>query len=86
MNLTFSKPAKKAYQYLPRNIQIKADKQFTLLLTNYHHPSLKSRKMSGEDKFEARIDRKYRFTFQIEAAEIYILTIGPHDIGLGKKS
>ncbi len=41
--------------------------------------------MGGEDKFEGRIDRKNRFTFLIEEGDIYILTIGPHDEGLGKK-
>lgn len=41
--------------------------------------------MGVQNKFEGRVDRKYRFTFQVEGEEIYILTIGPHDEGLGKK-
>ena len=41
--------------------------------------------MGGANIFEARIDIHYRFTFQITGEEIYILTIGPHDLGLGKK-
>ena len=41
--------------------------------------------MGGANIFEARIDIHYRFTFQIAGEEIYILTIGPHDLGLGKK-
>ncbi|MGI8419723.1 MAG: hypothetical protein ACR2LN_03700 [Candidatus Levyibacteriota bacterium] len=40
--------------------------------------------MSNGD-FEARIDYHYRFTFSISAEEIIILSIGPHDEGLGKK-
>ena len=41
--------------------------------------------MGGQDSFEARIDLHYRFTFKIEEDKIYILTIGSHDEGLGKK-
>lgn len=85
MNLTFSKPAEKDYRDLPQNIQNKADKQFAFLLINYRHPSLHARKMSGSDIFEARIDIHYRFTFLVEQDEIYVLTIGTHDTGLGKK-
>ena len=85
MNLKVSKQAEKDYQKLPLILQKKADKQFTLLLIDYRHPSLRTRKMGGENKLEGRIDRKYRFTFLIEGEEIYILTVGPHDEGLGKK-
>jgi hypothetical protein len=41
--------------------------------------------MSGTDKFEARLDRHFRFTYLIKTNEIWLLTIGPHDEGLGKK-
>ena len=41
--------------------------------------------MRGEDKFEARIDYHYRFTYKIESEDIWILSVGPHDEGLGKK-
>jgi len=40
--------------------------------------------MGGEDHFEGRIDKKHRFTFVVESGDIYILTIGLHDEGLGK--
>lgn len=85
MTVTLLKQAEKGYINLQLNIQKKADKQFKLLAINYHHPSLKASKMSGENKFEARIDRKNRFTYLVEGQEIYILTVGPHDTGLGKK-
>lgn len=66
MILKFAKSAEKNYGKLALSIQKKADKQFGLLLTNYRHPSLRSRKMGKRDVFEARIDRHFRFTFQIE--------------------
>jgi len=84
MTLSFTKKAQLSYQKLPLNLKKKADKQFSYLISNYRHPSLRSRKMGGQDSFEARIDIHYRFTFQIKEDAIYILTIGPHDKGLGK--
>ncbi len=47
MKVVFSKNAEKSYSNLPLNIQKKADKQFLLLLSNYRHPSLRTRKMGG---------------------------------------
>lgn len=84
MRVIIAPEAEEQLSNLPVYIQKKAHRQFTFLILNYHHPSLRSRKMVGSI-FEARIDRHYRFTFQILGAEIYILTIGPHDVGLGKK-
>lgn len=85
MILRFTKKAEKDYKKLPRTIQLKADRQFARLLKDYRHPSLRSRKMLDGYSFEGRIDIHYRFTFQPEEEVIYILTIGPHDEGLGKK-
>lgn len=84
MKLAFTKKADKGYKKLSSIIQKKADKQFLHLLNNSSHPSLRSRKMS-KDTFEARIDYHYRFTFIIEEDTIFILSIGMHDEGLGKK-
>lgn len=84
MNITISPKAEKQLSKLPRSIQKKTHRQFSFLISDYRHPSLFSRKMGGQNIFEARIDIHYRFTFQIEEENIYILTIGPHDEGLGK--
>ena len=85
MNLTFSKKADKCYQRLSLTIQKKADKQFIYLLNDLHYPSLNTKRKQGENIWEARIDYHYRFTFIIEGASIFILSIGMHDEGLGKK-
>ncbi len=85
MNLTIAPEAAEQLSKLPKDIQKKANKQFTFLLTNYRHPSLRTRKMGGGNIFEGRVDIHYRFRFLIERENIYILTIGPHDVGLGKK-
>lgn len=85
MNLVITPQARKALSRLPKAIQKKTKRQFSFLLSNYRHPSLRARKMAGTQVFEARIDIHYRFTFHIEKETIYVLTVGPHDEGLGKK-
>ena len=85
MTVKFTKAAEKDYKKLPLGIQKKADKQFLVLTDNYRHPSLRTRKMGGQGVFEGRVDIHYRFSFQVIGEEIYILIIGPHDTGLGKK-
>ena len=52
---------------------------------NYRHPSLRARKKGGENRYEARIDFHYRFTFIITGEDVFILSMGMHDEGLGKK-
>lgn len=85
INLVFTPKFKKQYQKLPRNIQQKFTKQLKLLAGNYRHHSLRTKKMEGVDKFEARVDLHYRFTFETAQDSITFITIGPHDTGLGKK-
>lgn len=85
INLVFTPKFKKQYQKLPQNIQQKFTKQLKLLAGNYRHHSLRTRKMEGIDKFEARVDLHYRFTFETAQDSIIFITIGPHDVGLGKK-
>ncbi|MBI3559008.1 cytotoxin [Candidatus Gottesmanbacteria bacterium] len=82
---TFSDLFKKQYQKLPAQLRKKFDKQLKFLITDFRHPSLRTRKMGGEDKFEARLDHHNRFTYKIVDEEVFLLTIGPHDMGLGKK-
>lgn len=85
MSIKFTKNAEKDYRKLPFPIQKKADKQFVFLMTDCRHPSLRTKRMGTEGKFEARVDLHYRFTFSIDGGNMYILTIGMHDEGLGKK-
>jgi len=87
MKVKLSKRALKAYRKLDNNIKKKTDKQFLLIDKDIKHPSLKTKKMPGLQRYESRIDYHYRFTFIIdtETGTLLILTIGMHDIGLGKK-
>lgn len=85
MTIQFSVGFKRQYKKLSKIHQKKFDKQLSYLMKNPQHPSLRSRKMGGSEKFEARLDSHFRFTYLIEANEIWLLSIGPHDEGLGKK-
>lgn len=85
MNIEFTKPAIKQAKNLSENLRIKATKQFKLFRQDIHHPSLHVKKMSGSNYYEGRIDYKYRFVFRFIGDTAYILSIGPHDEGLGKK-
>lgn len=85
MQFHFTAQAKKSYRKLHPNIQKKADKQLVTLLQSPKHPSLRVKKMKDKQIWEARIDYQYRITFIIQNDNLYILTLGPHDEGLGKQ-
>ncbi len=85
MRIIFTKKALKSYQKLPLSVKKKADKQFRFIVSNVHHPSLHMKKMEGEERWEARIDRLYRFTFEKKEGAFILRTVGSHDEGLGKR-
>lgn len=41
--------------------------------------------MAGSDLYEARLDYHNRFVYEVTDDEIWFYSIGPHDVGLGKK-
>lgn len=85
MNIYISETvAKQAKKFSP-DVQKKFKKQLVYLQNDFRHPSLRARKKSGSDSFEARIDYHYRFTYHINEDTIFIESVGPHDEGLGKK-
>lgn len=75
----------KLYQKLPQNIRRKVDKQITILAQDFFYPSLNTKRVAGGDVWEARVDRHFRFTFSKTENIITLLTVGPHDEGLGKR-
>lgn len=74
-----------SYINLPKQIQKKVDKQIKFLLINPSYPSLRTKRMGGSHRWEARVDRSYRMTFEKDQDIIILRTVGPHDEGLGKK-
>ena len=83
MNLNTTAKFKKQYDKLPRNIQIKTQRILNYLKEDLRYPSIHAKKKQGEDMWEGRVDRFYRFTFTITEDTITLRTIGPHDEALG---
>lgn len=70
----------KDYRGLPSKIRDRVDKQLSLLVENFRHPSLRLKKLSGTDKIEIRISKGYRLTLRIEKNRIELRRVGTHDI------
>lgn len=85
MIVRFDEKFKKRLDKLPEPIRKKVQKQISFLLTDFFHPSLNTKRMAGENRWEFRIDRHYRMTGEKIADDLVLRTLGPHDTGLGKK-
>ena len=80
MEIKTTKTFDKQYRNLPENIKKRANKQFSFLLENPHHPSLRVKKLKSKEYiWEARITRGYRFTFQMIGNTYLLRRIGKHD-------
>ncbi len=85
MIIDFTAPAEKQTKKLPSKIKKKFLKQLSFLQNDFNYPSLHVKKMKDSDRWEARIDYHYRFSFGVEDDIIIITSVGMHDAGLGKK-
>lgn len=85
MKIKLLPKAQKSYIKLPPHTKKKARKALNLLISNPKHPSLNIKKKKGHTNiWEARIDLNYRLTYFKEKNMYVILTMGPHDVGLGE--
>lgn len=78
---------RKSFATLPKHIQEKAAKAFSLFQRDPNHPSLVVKKMKGKaGVWEGRVDETYRFTFHYDKDHVkgdtvcVFRNIGPHDI------
>lgn len=79
MRLLFSETALRNYRSLPKLLQKISDKQFSFLLKNFRHPSLRAKKYDeAKDVWQARINRGYRFYFRIYGDCYEIIAITKH--------
>ncbi len=85
MTLQFSKTFTEQRKRLAPEIQKKLRRQLKNLQADFRHPSLFARKMPGSEVYEARVDYHFRFTYLAEGEIVYVLGVGTHDTGLGKK-
>jgi plasmid maintenance system killer protein len=71
--------AAKDYAGAPASVQKAFDKQVKLLVENFQHPSLRTKKYDeSRNIWQARVNRDWRFYFLITGDTLLILNIIPH--------
>jgi len=79
MKIIFIARADKEFRALSKELQAVTKKQFSFLLANINHPSLRAKKYDEEDDvWQGRINRSYRFYFVIEGDTYFIVGITKH--------
>ena len=79
MQYRLSRLADKRYAELPSRLRAQVDKQLDLLCGNLRHPSIQAKRYGGtDDLWQGRVNRSYRFYFQINEEEYYVVSIIPH--------
>ena len=79
MRLVLSPRFWQRYAQAPVAVQRAFDKQSRLLAYNIRHPSLHAKKYDeGQDIWQARLNRSWRFYFAIRGDTYVILTLQPH--------
>jgi mRNA-degrading endonuclease RelE of RelBE toxin-antitoxin system len=64
---------------LPEPLRAQVDKQIQFLMENIRHPSLRAKKYDeAREIWQARIDRRYRFYFQVQSDTYVLLAVIPH--------
>ena len=70
----------RAYRELPAAIQKKTDRQIRILSEDMMHPSLHAKKIKGKEAiWEARVDIRYRLTFENVGDTLFLRVVGNHD-------
>ena len=79
MNVRLSPRFERSYADAPLQIQKLFDRKLALLVQNLRHPSLRAKKNDeARDIWQTRVDRAWRFYFQIRGDTYYLLNITPH--------
>ena len=67
------------FKGLSPELKVLVRKQLNLLRDNLRHPSLNAKKYGGADNvWQGRVNRDYRFYFQIDGDTFRIISITPH--------
>jgi mRNA-degrading endonuclease RelE of RelBE toxin-antitoxin system len=79
MNLRYTDRFEGQYRALAESRKAKIDRQLEFLVENLRHPSLRAKKYDeSRGIWQARVDRRYRFYFQIERDTYILLSVIPH--------
>jgi len=82
VNLVYTVRFAEAAIRLPKEARAKLPKALKLLAEDHRHTSLQTKKIQGlgdREIFEARLDQKIRFTFQVHGDALILRNIGEHD-------
>ena len=79
MNIVISDRALASLRNVPPAVRKAFHKQLTFLEQNLHHPSLHAKKYDeGQDLWQARVNRSWRFYFLIQDDTYLITHLIPH--------
>ena len=79
MNIDYLPRAMQALRDAPADVRKAFFKQVTFLAANLHHPSLHAKKYDeSRDRWQARVNRNWRFYFSIVGDSYIIRDIVPH--------
>jgi mRNA-degrading endonuclease RelE of RelBE toxin-antitoxin system len=79
MNVELTRRAARDLDDLPPRLQQTVRKQLELLANNLRHPSRQAKKHDeGNDLWQGRMNRNYRFYFQMVEETYWIIRIIPH--------
>ena len=79
MKIVLTDVVVEALKDAPLPVQRAFDKQLRLLAANLHHPSLRAKKYDeSTDRWQARVNKNWRFYFQIINDTYRILKLIPH--------
>lgn len=82
MNLVYTARFAQAATRLSKEARAKLPKTLKLLAEDHRHPGLQAKRIQGlgdREIFEARLDQKVRFTFQIQGDVLILRNIDAHD-------
>lgn len=79
MNVSYTDRFLKSYRAAPLSIRQKFIKQVHFLEVDLRYPSLHAKKYDETlDIWQARVDRNWRFYFQMRSGQIYLIDIMVH--------
>lgn len=79
MNVRYTDRFERQYRALPEQLKARVDKQIRFLAENLRHPSLRAKKYDeARGIWQARVDRRYRFYFEVQGDTCTLLSVIPH--------
>ena len=79
MRRVYSERFQRSFDSAPPAVKKACDKQLGFLVENLQHPSLHAKKYDeSQDLWQARVNKAWRFYFQIQGDTYYLIDLTPH--------